>query len=463
MTRVGAARRPSGARVVVVGAGSGGATIAARLSEHPGVTVELFEAGPDHRSADTPAAIAGSSYAAAVREPGRTWSALEAVRASGQAARPYLRGRGVGGSSAINALVALPGRPEDYDEWVHLHGCDGWGWSDIEPWFDRTALTLRRAPRAEWGALNRLVGTVWPESARGVPLTRDHAGRRVSVNDAYLEPARSRPELIVHGDSLVEQVLFDGRRAVGVLAAGREVPADLVVVSAGTIHSPALLLRSGVDTPGLGEGLCDHPSFPVTIVRHEPADTQSLPIATVVQLPGAEGPDDLQLLPIDHVDAQHPEVAVVLAAVMRVHSRGAVRLASSDPRVDPIVEFDMLSDDRDVSAIELAIDALERIVDDPGLSAIGSALPYDRSEAGIRAAVGDYVHAAGTCAMGRVVDTAGRVKGYDDLMVCDASVMPALPRANTHLPTVMLAERLAAVTLERLRSLGRLDASAPGG
>ena len=450
-------------RVVVVGAGSGGATIAARLSEHPEVTVELFEAGPDHRSADTPAAIAGPSYVMAVREPGRTWPSLEAVRARGQGARPYLRGRGVGGSSAINAMVALPGRPEDYDEWVHLHRCGGWGWSDVAPWFGRTALTLTRAPVAEWGALNRFVGTVWPDSAGGVPLTRDGAGRRVSVSDAYLEPARVRPNLIVHGDSLVERVLFEGRRAIGVLVAGREVLADLVVVCAGAIHSPALLLRSHVDTPGVGDGLCDHPSFPVTIVRHEPADPRGLPIATVVQLPGAEGPDDLQLLPIDHVDVQHPEVAVVMAAVMRVHSRGAVRLASGDPHVDPLVDLDMLSDERDVAAIGLAIDALERLVDDPRLATVGSVLPYDRSEPGIRAAVGDYVHAVGTCAMGRVVDTAGRVVGYEDLMVCDASVMPVLPRANTHLPTVMLAERFAAVTLERLRSSGRLGASLRGG
>ncbi len=236
MTRRSAARGPSGVRVAVVGAGSGGATIAARLREHPEVPVALFEAGPDHRSAATPVAIAGPSYVEAVREPGRTWSSLEAVRARGQAARPYLRGRGVGGSSAINAMVALPGRPEDYDEWEHLHRCGGWGWSDVEPWFDRTALTLTRAPAAEWGALNRLVGAVWPESAGGVPLTRDRAGRRVSVNDAYLEPARARPNLIMHGDSLVERILFEGRRAVGVLVAGREVSADLVVVCAGAIH-----------------------------------------------------------------------------------------------------------------------------------------------------------------------------------------------------------------------------------
>jgi choline dehydrogenase-like flavoprotein len=448
-------------RVAVIGAGSAGATIAARLSEHPEVMVELFEAGPDHRSADTPAAIAGSSYAAAVHEPGRTWPSLVAVRAHGQTAQPYLRGRGAGGSSAVNAMVALAGTPGDYDDWAGRHGCQGWSWTDVAPWFGRTALTLNRAPAGEWGALNRFVATVWPDAADGVLLTRDRAGRRVSVNDAYLEPARTRPNLVVHGDMLVERILVEGRRAVGVRVAGRDVPADLVVVSAGAIHSPALLLRSEIDVPGVGDGLCDHPSFPITVVRNEPADVFGLPIATVVRLPGLEGPDDLQILPMDHVDPQHPEVAVVLAAVMRVHSRGRVRLAAADAHVDPIVEFDMLSDDRDVAAIGRAIDALERLVDDAGLAAVGAVLPYDRTEEAIRARVGDYVHAAGTCAMGRVVDTFGRVVGYEGLMVCDASVMPALPRANTHLPTVMLAERLAALTLERLRSNGRLGASSP--
>ncbi len=453
------ARGPSRVRVVVVGAGSGGATIAARLSEHPDIEVALYEAGPDHRSVDTPIAIAGPSFTAAVRETGRTWTGLEARRARGQEPRPYVRGRGAGGSSAINAMVALEGTPSDYDEWESVGRCAGWGWSDVRPWFGRTALTLTRAPAAEWGALNRLVGSVWPEAAAGVPLTRDGSGRRVSVNDAYLEPVRERPNLTVHGDALVERIVLDGRRAVGIRVGGHDVPADLVVVSAGAIHSPALLLRSGIDTPGIGEQLCDHPSFPITIIRHEPADPRSLPIATVVRLAGDEGPDDLQVLPLDHVDPDHPEVAVVMAAAMRVHSRGAVRLASPDPAVDPIVEFDMLSDPRDLRAVEQAIDAVERLVDDTRFGSFGAVLPFDRSEDGIRAAIGDYVHAVGTCAMGTVVDTSGCVVGYDGLMVCDASVMPTLPRANTHLPTVMVSERLAAITLERLIASGRLDAA----
>lgn len=438
-------------RVIVVGAGSAGAVLAARLSARPEVSVTLLEAGPDHRAADTPASISGRSFVAAKDEPGRFWPALWARRVRGQESRLYTRGRGVGGSSAINAMVALPGVPADYDDWVQRYGCVGWGWADMAPWFARTALTLNPAPRTEWGALNRAMAAVWGDTATGVPLTRDTAGRRVSVNDAYLEPVRVRPNLRIIGDTLVDRVLFAGRRAVGVrTAAGDELEADLVVVSAGAIHSPAVLLRSGVDTPGVGEGLQDHPSFPIAIARREPADLGGLAIATLARLPGAEGADDLQVLPIEHVDPALADLALVMAAAMRVHSRGRVTLRSNDPLADPQVEFDLLSDERDVAAVQRAIDAAEQLLDHPACRAVGEVLPYDRSDAGVRAAVGDYVHAGGTCALGTVVDTECRVRGYEGLMVCDASVLPVLPRANTHLPTVAVAERVAATTAARL-------------
>ena len=438
-------------RVIVVGAGSAGAVVAARLSERPDVSVTLLEAGPDHRAADTPASIAGPSFIAAKDEPGRFWPHLVARRVQGQEPRLYTRGRGVGGSSAVNAMVALPGQPADYDEWEQRYGCTGWGWADMAPWFARTALTLSPAKPGEWGALNRAVAAMWPDAGIGVPLTRTPAGRRVSVNDAYLEPARGRSNLCIVGDTLVDRVLFDGRRAAGVrTAAGDEMEADLVVLSAGAVHSPAVLLRSGVDTDGVGEGLQDHPSFPIAVQRREPADAAGLPIATLARLPGAEGVDDLQVLPMEYVDAGMPQLAVVMAAAMRVHGRGRVTLAGAEPALDPVVEFDLLADERDVGTVQRAIDAAEQLLAHPVFRAMGEALPYDRSDAGVRATVGDYVHAAGTCAMGTVVDTLCRLRGYEGVLVCDASVLPVLPRANTHLPTVAVAERVAAMTLARL-------------
>lgn len=440
-------------RVLIVGAGSAGCVLAARLSDRPGVHVTLLEAGPDHRRADTPPEIAGASFVAAKEVPGRSWPELQAVRADGQLPRPYVRGRGVGGSSAINAMVALTGLPQDYDEWVSGYGCDGWGWRDLRPCFERSALELRRAAASEWGAVNRALADAVPTAGDGVLLTRDASGRRVSVNDAYLEPARRRDGLAVVGDALVDRVLFDGRRARAVrLVDGREFEADTVIVSAGAIHTPAVLLRSGVDTEGVGERLQDHPSFPIALTRHEPADLDALPIATVATLSSeigdasgdtADGVDDLQLLPIEYVDASLPSLGMVMAAVMRSHSTGTVRLASDDPTVDPVVEFRMLSDERDRAPMVAAIDAAERVLAHESFRAIADVVPYDRSDDGVIAALGDYVHAAGTCAMGTVVDTGCRVRGYDGLLVCDASVMPRLPRANTHWPVVAIAERLA--------------------
>jgi choline dehydrogenase-like flavoprotein len=176
-----------------------------------------------------------------------------------------------------------------------------------------------------------------------------------------------------------------------------------------------------------------------------------LPIATVATLSsglgdggpdGTDGVDDLQLLPMEHVDAAMPELALLMAALMRSHSRGTVRLASADPTIDPTVAFDMLSDDRDLAPMSAAIDAAERALAHPAFRAIGEVLPYDRSPDAVRAVLGDYVHAVGTCAMGTVVDTRCGVIGYESLLVCDASVMPQVPRANTHWPTVAVAERL---------------------
>jgi choline dehydrogenase-like flavoprotein len=432
-------------RVVVVGAGSAGCVVAARLAERPGQHVTLLEAGPDVRSADEPAEIRGSSFVAAMSLPDRHWPGLMATRVRGQEPRLYRRGRGIGGSSAVNAMVALPGHRDDYDAWARDHRCAGWAATDVGPWLRQTQLVLTRASRAEWGAANLALADAVPAAAAGVALTRTAAGVRVSAADAYLEPMRGAAQLHVRGGAVVDRLLFEGRQVCGVrLADGHELEADLVVVCAGAIHSPAVLLRSGVDTPGVGDNLHDHPSFPIAILRREAADPSMLPIATVAQLASPDGVDDaIQLLPIDHVDPAAPGVSLLMAAIMRSHSRGSVRLADADASTDPVVAFDMLSDERDWAPMNAAIDAAERALDHPSFRALGDVAPYDRSPAGVRASLGDYVHAAGTCAMGTVVDTRGRLIGYEGVVVCDASIMPEAPRANTHLPTVMIAERIA--------------------
>lgn len=170
----------------------------------------------------------------------------------------------------------LAGEPGDYDEWERDFGCAGWGWASVAPWFARLPIPLRPAMPHEMGVVAQAMLSAEP-TAEHANLTRTADGRRASVNDVYLEPARARANLQVRGDALVDRVLLDGRRAVGVaLADGTEIDATTVVVCGGAIHSPAILLRSGIDRAGVGRGLQDHPSFPLALRLHEEVvDAQS--------------------------------------------------------------------------------------------------------------------------------------------------------------------------------------------
>ena len=429
---------------MVVGAGSAGCVLAARLSADPDRTVILVEAGPDLDRGDLHGAIGGADFLAALDEPNRTYPSLVATRATGGPTSPYQRGRGVGGSSTVNAMVALRGDPELYRSW---------GWHDAEAAWAAITLPEEAVDESELGVVDRALLAAAPDAERA-RLTRRH-GRRVTSAEASLWPVLHRENHLVRTDSPVDRVVFDRRRAVGIrLIGGEVIGADRVVLAAGAIHSPAILLRSDVDTPGVGMALQDHPSAPLTLqLRDGCADGPGgLAVGSLLQR------HPWQFLPMNHLGAAAPGFGLLMAALMQPRGRaGTVRLASDDPTVEPHVDFALLDDPRDVASlvagVRMALELLEapafrEVVEEVFVDAFGttsSALSDDRSiERWVRRAVGDYVHASSTCAMGTVVDDDGRLIGYDGVYVCDASVFPSIPDVNTHLPTTMLAERLSA-------------------
>lgn len=426
---------------VIVGAGAAGCVLAARLSEDPNASVLLIEAGPDHPNA------APADVFAALDDPARWWEDLAAVRVAGGTAQPYARGFGVGGSSAVNGLVALRGVPEDYDAWERDHGATGWGWRSVVSAFARVERWLGVSVAPGGGPVDRAVAAACPELAVA-PLTFAD-GRRTSVVDRFLDPARVRPNLTVRASTPVERILLDGTRAIGVgLPGGEVVEAAEVVVSAGAIHSPALLARSGVEREGIGANLRDHPAVGITVILDDHAD-DGLPITSTAALTSGDRPGDLQILPINRLP--DGRTGMVMVALMAVRSSG--RVTATAGGID--VELQLLSDAGDAKAFDAGVDQLLAIVDAGAWAGVGTPVVPDdlrdpaRRSDWVRANLGAYVHAAGTCRMGRrddplaVVDATLAVIGYDGLRVVDASIFPELPRANTNLPTAMVAERIA--------------------
>jgi choline dehydrogenase-like flavoprotein len=366
---------------VVVGAGTAGCVVARRLADTPGDDVTLVEAGPGA----LPDRMRGASFFDALAEPGRVFPGS------------FVRGRGVGGSGAVNGMVATAGDVRQYESW---------GWLDAADAFERILVPRELAAEAELGPLDRALLAAAPDAAP-VPLTR-RDGRRVTAADAYLAP--SPPRMTALTDATVTRIVFRGTRAVGVkLADGSTIDADAVIVAAGVVGSPTLLAGSGVEAAGLGEGLRNHPAVPVTLRLGDDVDVDIHGLVTATMLRRG----DIEIVPLNHLGPGNERVAVLQVVLMTPSGR------DDRPRLD------------------VGVDLARELLVHPAFSRLVTDVSVGEPPAGV-------YHATSTCAMGVVVDDAGAVFGYDGLYVVDASVFPEIPSTNPYLPTLMLAERLAA-------------------
>ncbi|KID31649.1 choline dehydrogenase-like flavoprotein [Prauserella sp. Am3] len=470
-------------RIIVVGAGSAGCVVAARLTESSANEVLLIESGPDRSNP----ALASVNWLDAMSTPDAFHTELTGTRLAGAEPSQYHRGRGVGGSASVNAMLALPGLPTDYERWVHDHDLDQWSWHAVEPWFARLKNDLIASARDDYTPVDTalvdaaaslgLPGDVdtysTPDDGGGALWRNATSTGRHSSREAYLAPALTRPNLRIRADSEVDSVLLHDGSATGVrLKDGTRIDADEVVLCAGTIETPAILLRTeGYNRDGVGKGLQDHPAASV-LLSLKPEFRVSDPalpcIGAVLRLSSSIGDGDVHLLPLHGCldKTAVPHHGLVMAALMTVTSTGEVRLNPDNPQGPPVIEENLLSTEHDRTAMRDAIvhltrvlrtEPFQRITDEVFIDAHGTPLTElhgdDAYQQWLRSSVGDYFHAVGTARMGpahdarAVVDQRGRVHGVQNLRVIDASIMPEVPSANTHLPVVMIAERLSAAML----------------
>ncbi len=503
---------------VIVGGGTAGAILAARLSEDPARSVCVLEAGQDYASVDVlPPGVRSHRSARGIttrNDPNVLGFPDWGLRARSTALQPDVhlpRGRVIGGSSSVNGGVFLRALREDLDEWAAL-GLSLWSFDACLPYFKRLEtdhdfasedhgasgpISVHRAPRADWVALNRAFYAAclqlgYPDcpdfnrpDAWGVgPLPVNiHEYIRVSSAVGYLMPVRERPNLTVIGNASARRLLVDRSTVaaveVDVDGEPRRIEGGQVILAAGAIGSPQLLLLSGIgpskhleavgihtliDLPGVGQNLRDHPVLCASWAADSRVELPTAPPGTPGQLglrattPGSSDPQDLRLVSFRAEGAQRFGIPYSL---MHAQSEGRVELASNDPASPPRIDFRHLEHASDMQRMLDMLQVVDDIVRQPAYDALrlerlepSSSSPTrptrDELERWMLQTVITGHHASATCKMGppgdplAVVDQSGRVFGLDNLRIADASIMPDCPRVNINATTMMLAERIAA-------------------